>query len=257
MAHDIRSRQIGAGPGVSVRVSHYAPGAVMQTHAHATHQISLVLAGELEERSGAGCRDLSGPSLGYKASGRDHANRFGPHGALILSVNLDRNHRIAPAVSEWRWRSAGTNEIRLARAMTASGGTRDLLDYAADLAAGMDEFDEDRDVRRPGSHPDWVLRLRDQLREETVTVDLDAAARSAGVHRAHLSRGFRRSFGMPPSLYALRCRLARGVRHLADGASGSHAAHDAGFADQSHFIRMLKRETGFTPDVLRGLLAAG
>ncbi|MEE2566384.1 AraC family transcriptional regulator [Hyphobacterium marinum] len=257
MAGNIRSKQIGAAPGVSVRVSHYAPGAVMRTHAHAAHQVSLVLAGELEERSGSDCRDLSGPSLGYKASGRDHANRYGPNGALILSINLDSYDAVAPAASGWRWRPAGADEIRLARAMTAAGGTRDLLDFAADLAAGMDEFDEDRDVRRPGSHPDWVLRLRDQLREETEPVDLDAAARSAGVHRAHLSRGFRRCFGMPPSLYALRCRLARGVRYLADGAPGSHAAHDAGFADQSHFIRMLKRETGFTPEILRGLLAAG
>lgn len=248
-----RKQQLCTGPGVSVTLSHYAPGSAMGAHAHDRHQVSLLLAGELEETSGRHACDLNGPSLGFKAAGRDHADRYGPNGALILSVKLDDEHDELAVRAGWQWKPAVRSDISLARAIVAGPGAADMLELAADLAAfgGTDETPARED------RPSWALALRDRLREEAGPVDLDAAARAAGVHRGHVSRGFRRCFGMPPSLYGLRCRLARAISHVARDMPGSQAAHEAGFADQSHFIRTLKRETGFTPEALRAAMAAG
>lgn len=254
MARQI-TRDLDQRDGIRVAISHYPAGLAMGRHAHDDHQISLLLAGEVEETSGTCTRDMSGPSLGVKAAGRAHANRYGPNGALILSVNLSSRHEMSvdlPA-SGWSWQKATRSEILLAHSIARSGNSGELPGLALDLiasAAGVDE----KPQREP---PVWARRLRDQIRDGIGPVDLGEAAREAGIHRGHVSRGFRKSFGIPPSLYGLRCRIARAIDGLARGEPAADAACGSGFSDQSHFIRSLKRETGFTPQALSQLLATG
>ena len=70
-----------------------------------------------------------------------------------------------------------------------------------------------------------------------------------GVSHGHLDREFLRHVGLTPRAYA---RIARLRRVLADldvfaDVSWSRLAADAGWFDQSHFIRDFKRHTGVTP----------
>ncbi|WP_421790409.1 helix-turn-helix domain-containing protein [Hyphobacterium sp.] len=234
---------------LSVRLSWYQPGAVMTEHAHDLGQVSILLAGRLREIARNHRADSSTAYIGFKPSGLSHANVYGEAGALILSLNFpDQN---CPASRGWNWQAASREEITLARQIAAETVPEtERRQFALDLAASALSHQNTEAIA-----PGWSRQLRDQI-EAGVPVDLNRAGQNFGLHPAHISRGFRKWFGAPPSLYALRCRMSRAVEALAAGEAAADAALDAGFADQSHLIRTLKRETGFTPKQLTRLLAA-
>lgn len=236
-------------PGISVRVCWYAPGETMAVHHHDHGQVSVLLSGAFREVGDARCADNLTGQIGYKPAGFAHENLYGEAGALILSVNLD-DESLLDALA-WQWRTAAAPELGLARQiMTAEADLQTVRDGARDLVASITH-------RRALDRlpPAWARHLRDRLLSGD-RVDLDAEARRIGIHRAHLSRGFRKWFGIPPTVFALRCRMSHAVNALLAGETAAHAAACAGFADQSHFIRTLRRETGFTPARLSRLLAA-
>ncbi|HET6312368.1 MAG TPA: helix-turn-helix transcriptional regulator, partial [Chloroflexia bacterium] len=64
----------------------------------------------------------------------------------------------------------------------------------------------------------------------------------------HLARAFRLHFGETPGQYVRRLRLDWSATQLATtDLSITELASMAGFADQSHFTRVFKSHTGFTP----------
>jgi len=244
-----RAKTLLSDPDLTVRLSWYDPGETMSDHVHDHGQVSVLLAGGFREISDARTADNSASHIGYKPACLAHANRYGTRGALILSVNFDE--AALSSVTPWMWRTANPDEILLTRRMVASGlGNSDLRNLATDLIAYGSV-----PTRRRGTPPNWANCLREEL-QETGGTDLNQAARNFGIHRAHLSRGFRKWFGASPSLYGLRCRMGRAVRELARGEPAADAAVLAGFSDQSHLIRTLNRETGLTPNQLSRLIAA-
>jgi len=77
----------------------------------------------------------------------------------------------------------------------------------------------------------------------------------AGVTRlstSHFFRAFRVSFSMPPHAYVRAVRLAR-ARELLLGSDEpvSRIAVTCGFADQAHFSRVFRHETGSAPALWR------
>lgn len=67
----------------------------------------------------------------------------------------------------------------------------------------------------------------------------------------HFLRTFARDTGLTPHAYQEQVRIAYAMRRLKAGAPAIEIANDAGYADQSHFIRALKRTYGFTPSVIQ------
>lgn len=79
-------------------------------------------------------------------------------------------------------------------------------------------------------------------------VDLERAARQAGVSPFHFLRLFAGIVGVTPHQYLLRSRLRRAARALAtDDRPVSDIALDVGFADLSNFVRTFHRAAGLSP----------
>jgi AraC-like DNA-binding protein len=79
-------------------------------------------------------------------------------------------------------------------------------------------------------------------------VDLDSAARRAGLSPYHFLRLFAGIVGVTPHQYLLRSRLRRAARALAeDDRAVSDIALDVGFADLSNFVRTFHRAAGVSP----------
>jgi AraC-like DNA-binding protein len=80
------------------------------------------------------------------------------------------------------------------------------------------------------------------------SVDLESAARRAGLSPYHFLRLFANIVGVTPHQYLLRSRLRRAARALAeDDRAVSDIALDVGFADLSNFVRTFHRAAGVSP----------
>jgi AraC-like DNA-binding protein len=81
-------------------------------------------------------------------------------------------------------------------------------------------------------------------------------ARALAVSPHHLSRVFHAATGHTISRHRMRLRVRSALERLAGGERDlARLAADLGFADQSHFCRVVASETGHAPSALRHALA--
>jgi len=79
-------------------------------------------------------------------------------------------------------------------------------------------------------------------------VDLEGAAREAGLSSFHFLRLFARVLGVTPHQYLVRARLRHAARLLVDDATPiTDIAYRVGFGDLSNFVRTFHRAAGVSP----------
>lgn len=182
----------------------------------------------------------------------------GPHGATALLLHVDRRWR------GWRWlrvpeptdlaesfeagtsisRSAGALHDELERGESASDLT--LLGLALATLGPATQF------QATPAAPAWLSQVRRDLELGGQAPCLLALARRAGVHRAHLTRAFRKHFGVSISVYRRELAVRTACRLLAEPSARIHqVALATGFADQSHFARTFRKVIGVSPTQYR------
>ncbi len=238
----------------SVRVRSYQPCFELEPHTHEEIQLTMLLAGSLEEWS-AGRRFESGPlDVVIKPAQVLHTNRFGPHGTLTLQVSLpsdagDVLQTSGIPLDRVTWQSNQTATRLFLQAVVAKSATRrPTAGQLADLAYSQESL---------GSRcaPNWAQALWRQLpRRYAAPLTVRKLAQEAGVHPVHLARTVRRHYGVSVTdrLRQLRVAAAAGMLSQADTALTS-VATDCGFADQSHLCRVFKSYTSLTPLEFRRL----
>ncbi len=82
------------------------------------------------------------------------------------------------------------------------------------------------------------------------SLNLDDVARKAQMSKYHFLRLFKQNFGRTPHQYLQNIRIDCVRKTIAQGRSLSQAAHDCGFYDQSHMIRIYKKFYGHTPGAI-------
>lgn len=83
-------------------------------------------------------------------------------------------------------------------------------------------------------------------------IDLESAARQAGLSPFHFLRLFAGVLGVTPHQYLLRCRLRRAARLLAEPERAiTDIAYEVGFGDLSNFVRSFRRAAGVSPRAFR------
>ncbi len=98
-----------------------------------------------------------------------------------------------------------------------------------------------------------LQRVTDYMGDHlAATLTLAEMARVAGYSPSHFTDLFRRSTGRTPHQYVIEQRLDEAERLLANTSLPiATVALQAGFADQSHLTRTMRRRRGVTPGVLR------
>ena len=105
-----------------------------------------------------------------------------------------------------------------------------------------------------GGLPGWRLRRVLDAIEQRLSepLDLSGLAGVAGCSPTHLSRAFKRSTGLSPSVWLTRRRMARALLLLEDRSlSLAEIALSVGFAAQPQFTTAFRRVTGETPGRVR------
>ena len=109
-----------------------------------------------------------------------------------------------------------------------------------------------RDVLAHGAVPRWVAEAREYLHDPGAIASLGELAAVVDVHPVTLARGFRKAYGCSVGEYLRWLRIAQAARRLAEtDAPLAEIALEAGFADQSHFSNVFRRETGVPPSAFR------
>jgi len=76
---------------------------------------------------------------------------------------------------------------------------------------------------------------------------LSDVAKMVNMSEFYFNRVFHQMIGMSPYAYLLFCRVKKSQEILLGGESVTSSAYEAGFFDQSHFIRLFRKHTGVTP----------
>lgn len=103
--------------------------------------------------------------------------------------------------------------------------------------------------------PFWARIVEDVLKERwKEKISLDELAVLTNVHPVTISKNFSRYLGCSFGEYRRSLRVMKGINLLKNSSlSASEIAFDCGFSDQSHFIRDLRKTTGFTPNLYKKL----
>lgn len=125
--------------------------------------------------------------------------------------------------------------------------TGPLASCAAALADAVDR-ELERDVR--------LAQALDYLAKAEGPGAVSRAAAHAGLSTARLRALAQAQLGAPLSGWVAWRRLLRAAEALSGGASLAAAAADAGFVDQAHLSRDMRKVLGITPATAQGVMAA-
>lgn len=254
----VRSWRCNIDQAQSVSLVAYHGSERQEPHHHNRAQLTIQLAGALEERIGRQEYLAHGVMVGYKPAGAIHADRWGAAGALMFTINArdeDAQRLFGRREAGWRKASCAAELTELIAALPHAS-TDKISEILPDIAAlsGAIEFSNPPPAN---AAPTWLLRIFEALCDDPVGNSISALSEAEGVHRIHLARSFRRYFGVTPSKFRqgqMAARLAaifpRQELSLAD------CALEIGFFDQSHATRVLRNETGFSPAHLRSLICS-
>jgi AraC family transcriptional regulator len=229
-------------------------------HRHTAH-ICFLARGSLEERRGMSSVWRIAPSVRVSPPGDGHACCYGNAGGQCLVIEplgmLGDLHDVptphAPTIVRDHWiielAARVYTEMHTDGPHSVSGLVIESI--ALEVLAQCARRERPRAERCP---PVWLRHVQDHLRSDlTIVPDLATLAKVAGVHRVHVARAFRDHLGCTVGDYVRRHRVRRACELLA-GTSLSlpDVAMRAGFFDQSHMTRVVKRFLGVTPARIRG-----
>lgn len=254
----VRSWRCNIDQAQSVSLVAYHGSERQEPHHHDRAQLTIQLAGVLEERIGRQEYLAHGVMVGYKPAGAIHADRWGAAGALMFTINaLDEEaHRLfGRQQAGWRKANCASDLTELIAALPHASNDK-ISDILPDIVglSGPGDFSNPPPVN---AAPSWLLRIFEALSDDPVGNSISALSEAEGVHRVHLARSFRRYFGVTPSKFRQGQMAARLATILPrQELSIADCALESGFFDQSHATRVLGDETGFSPAKLRSLICS-
>jgi AraC-like DNA-binding protein len=97
--------------------------------------------------------------------------------------------------------------------------------------------------------PSWLSLKAKRLIDENYLIRpaISALAARLGVTHAHLTRQFKRDFGLSPSAYCHQVRIADATFRLARGEEIINVSQDVGYNDLSRFYKQFSKATTKTP----------
>jgi len=223
-------------------------------HTHTAPYFCLVLSGGFDERVGARSLEARAGDLLFHPPGETHTDEIRAEATLVLGIALggswaEQLEQLEPCS---RPRPGHQNAAaarvagRIAHELAAHDATSGL---AIEGLAHTLLAEAAHSPALRGGTPHWLPVALEYIHAHfRGRLDHGALARVAGIHATHLARTFHAHVGCTVTEYVHRLRIEwarerveRTELALAD------VALDAGFADQAHFTRVFRRETGTTP----------
>jgi AraC-like DNA-binding protein len=261
------SRTIAQGDGIIVYdyCCEAGPGDRPFAELHDRFSVAYVRKGSFGYQARGRAFELVAGSLLIGRPGDEYICTHDHHvcGDECLSVQLTPDMAENAGVRPRSWQSGGVPPVpelvvlgELAQAAAEGRSDVGLDEIGLTLVARC------ADVVSGGSQKATKATARDRRRAVEVAlwidanahepVDLEGAARKAGLSAFHFLRLFRDALGVTPHQYLVRARLRHAARLLAeDDRPITDIALDVGFADLSNFVRTFRRAAGVSPSGFR------
>jgi AraC family transcriptional regulator len=247
---DLRAHRSAGGARLSE--VDYGTARRWEPHTHWRAFFALLLRGRYVEALGRESFEYAPLDLGFHPESTEHTDRIAAEDTRFFLIELDEtwvrrarelggDAALAPRKCGGRSHALG---LRLYREFRSGGEwPPDAEGLLLELLAGLLPRGAER------TPPPWLATVLDALRSEYPRrLTLTELARQLRLHPVYLSRAFRDHVGSSFSRCVTEARIRHAAQRLEDpSAALAEIALDAGFADQSHFTRVFKRETGMTP----------
>lgn len=250
-ASDTWSKRVGS---VHVSGHRYRAAERAPVRERSNARFSLILAGGYREFGDGVDRQLWAPQASFTPAEAVDEVHTGATGAQALCVELTPDWweglgwggrmaelpaRTVNSLPLWRlywslWNSR-TPEVVVRESLAALAGELVVADAQSSTV------------------PAWLTQVARRIESDFRSrFTVQALAKEVGVHPFHLGRTFKAHYGCTISRRVTRLRLEYSMRLLAEDEDPVSAiAYRAGFADQSHLTRELKKATGWTPGAFR------
>jgi AraC family transcriptional regulator len=241
--------------GFRVAEAHFPGQLHLSSHYHEHACMTIMLDGGMREQIGGRDLDCDAGWILIKPPAERHVDDFaltGSHHVIVepLDAETDAIPEIATLFSKVTLTrsvlaTALAHRVRGELALRDTAARLSMEGLVLEMFAALLRSRPDRETRRPV----WLERAFDQLNADPFAdVSLNGLAAAASVHPCYFARQFRRHYGQSVGTYVRRQRLLWATQQLAESDRPlSDIALRAGFSDQSHFTRALKRELGVTP----------
>jgi AraC family transcriptional regulator len=236
----------------ALRIVH-PPGQVIPAHRHDWPLLTLPALGSYEEECDDGSITIDGPAAVLHPAGTCHANCIHCAGMETFSLEFD------PA-----WLGIGASAAVFERSFYCLGGevplaSRALMRLWADPQASEARLRAvtagllSRMISQPQrTAPPWLAAARAQL-ACSKQIGVSEIAHRLGMHPRWLAHAYRTAVGEGVHETLRRRRIEAAVQMLRSTDDPiAEIAFAAGFCDQSHLNRALRRLTGRTPVQIRG-----
>ena len=238
--------------GVFVSETEYHSKVFEGWHYHENSHITFILqGGNREQRKNQELEAIPGEILFY-ASGELHRNLNTRHPSRNINVEIENSF-----FSQYNLEITSINNTKLncANAKFAllkayrECLTNDELSHAMIHELLLDFITMTTQIKDEKFNPEWARLLRNILNDRwNENILLHELAGLAQVHPVTISKFFPKYFRCTLGEYVRKLRIEKATTLIRKSQlSLTDIAHQCGFFDQSHFIRVFKQTTGFLP----------
>jgi len=230
----------------------------LPSHYHERACLSVVLDGGFSERFARRAIECRAGGVLAKPAGERHDDVMFGSRQIIVEPAAELARALPETSSVFDEITYRPNDVATAVALRIHHELREQDAFTALAVEGLTmelltvvRRGQPRD-RATGPVPAWLARVRERLDEDARSATVAELSAIAQVHPGYLARRFRHHFGMSIGRYARRLRLEWAARQLSGSDEPiSSMSLRAGFADQSHFTRAFRNQTGLTPRLYR------
>jgi AraC family transcriptional regulator len=234
----------------------------LPVHEHAMPYFALIVSGNYEEEGKCGFEHFGAFTAVYNPLSTRHTGIVRKGGVTFFTAEIGpqwmepfKGSALDHKVTDMHGGKLAWLAVRLFREHAEAGTACELtMESLVWEMLALTARLQDGDAKEK---PDWWNRVREKLHDGfSDNLRIGELAQEAGVHPVYLARLFRKMTGATPGEYLQGLRLQYVCRELLNkGKPLAQIAAEAGFADQSHMTRTLKRRTGETPAEFGTLLA--
>jgi AraC family transcriptional regulator len=227
-------------------------------HFHENDHLSFILeGGNREQRKNKELQVKPGEVLFYEG-GEVHQNLNTQLPSRNINIEFEKNIYSKYCTSKEHFFQRNDNKADIKFGMLKMYQETKNSDVSSILAVHsifLSLFKDQENKKMYRKPPVWVNATREFLNDNwSANLSLSEIAKLVDIHPVTLSKSFPKFFSTNMGEYVRKIRIEKSLSLLKQSNSSlSEIAYQCGFFDQSHFIRLFKKYTGFLPNQFKKL----